>query len=55
MSIKYIYKYLHKGHDRAFLKLKKNKQNDDIKRTYDEISDYIDSRYVSPMEAAWLI
>ena len=55
MSIKYIYKYLHKGHDRAFLKLKKNKQSDDIKETYDEISDYIDSRYLSPMEAAWRI
>ena len=55
MSIKYIHKYLHKGYYRAFLKLKKNKQNDDIKKTYDEISDYIDSRYVSPMEAAWRI
>ena len=51
MSIKYIYKYLHKGHDRAFVKIKKNNENVD-KETYDEISNYIDSRYVSPMEAA---
>ena len=48
MSIKYIYKYLHKGHDRAFIKLK-NKQNDNTKETYDDISDYIDSRCVSSM------
>ena len=54
MSIKYIYKYLHKGHDREFVKIKKNNKNVD-KETYDEISNYIDSRYVSPMEAAWRI
>ena len=32
----------------------KNNENVD-KETYDEISNYIDSRYVSPMEAAWRI
>ena len=30
-------------------------QEVDIKVTYDEISNYIDSRYVSPMKAAWRI
>ena len=54
MSIQYIYKYLHKGHDRAFVKNFKNNENVD-KETYNEISNYIDSRYVSPMEAAWRI
>ena len=52
--IKYIYKYLHNGHDRAFVKIQKNNENVD-KETYYEISNYIDSRYVSPMEAAWRI
>lgn len=54
MSVKYIYAYLHKGHDRAFIKIKRNRLNNDTE-IYDEISDYIDSRYVSPMEAAWRI
>lgn len=54
MSIKYLYKNLHKGHDRAFIKIKKDGPNVDTE-TYDEIADYIDSRYLSPMEAAWRI
>ena len=53
MSTKYIHKYFHKGHDRALIQIKKkNYLNDEI---YDEISDYIDSRYISGMEAAWRI
>lgn len=47
-SIKYIFSYLHKGHDRAFCKIKK--EDDDVK---DEISNYIDGRYISAIEAAW--
>ena len=51
-SIKYIFDYIHKGSDRAFCKLKKetDKDNEEI---YDEITQYIDGRYLSPMEAAW--
>ena len=40
MSIKYIYKYLHKGHDRAFVKILKNNENVD-KETYDVIILYL--------------
>ena len=42
-SLKYITKYIHKGHDRATLELQ---QQDEIKR-------YVDARYVSAAEAAW--
>ena len=47
-----MYKYLHKGHDRAFIKLSKK---DPTSLVYDEISEYLDCRYISPMEVAWRI
>ena len=51
-SIKYIFDYIHKGGDRALCKLKKvDDRNDDI--IYDEITQFVDGRYLSPMEAAW--
>ena len=46
-SVKYLYKYLHKGHDRADLSM--NSDNDD------EISAHLDARYVGPAEACWRI
>lgn len=56
-SVKYIFDYLHKGGDRAFCKLKKvngkNNENNNKSEVYDEITQYIDGRYISPMEAAW--
>lgn len=45
MALKYIHKYIHKGHDRARMEMKKNETN--------EVQKYIDSRYIGPMEAAW--
>ena len=51
-SIKYIFKDLHKGCDKAFCQIKqmKDQNNDEV---IDEIAHYIDGRYVSSMEAAW--
>jgi hypothetical protein len=43
-SIKYPFKYIHKGGDRAVLEV----QHDEIKR-------YIDGRYISPPEGNWRI
>ena len=43
-SVKYVYKYIHKGHDRAELAFRfKN----------DEIAAHVDARYVGPAEASW--
>ncbi len=43
-SLKYITKYIHKGHDRATMELSR-----------DEIKRFVDARYVSAMESAWRI
>ena len=42
-SIKYIYKYVYKGNDRANVAIE----------TDDEIKKYVDARYVSASEASW--
>ena len=47
-SIKYLYKYIYKGHDRADVLIHEVWQ-------HDEIGHYLDARYVSPGEAAWHI
>lgn len=44
-AVKYIYKYVYKGGDRAMLEQEEN----------DEVKKYIDSRYISAHEAAWRI
>lgn len=54
-SIKYLFKYIHKGDDRvttAFYKSNGDGEND---KTADEVQMYYDCRYISPCEAAWRI
>jgi hypothetical protein len=46
-AIKYIHKYIYKGHDLATLAVGQNGQ------VNDEIQDYIDGRYIGPVEACW--
>src|SRR5581483_4872710 len=43
-SIKYLYKYVYKGHDRVIIS---------IRDSLDEISKHINARYVSASEACW--
>ncbi|PIA35515.1 hypothetical protein AQUCO_03500110v1 [Aquilegia coerulea] len=43
-AVKYIHKYIYKGHDRATMV---------VGGTTDEIKQYIDARYVGSIEAAW--
>lgn len=46
-SVKYLYKYVNKGHDAALAELSTDK--------HDEIKQYVNSRYVSTSEAFWRI
>jgi len=42
-AVKYIHKYVYKGHDRATVQI----------GNVDEIQDYIDGHYIGPVEACW--
>lgn len=50
MSFKYIHNYIHKGGDRARIQIES--EGNRCTRI-DEVQNFIDTRYVSPMEAAW--
>ncbi|GES85174.1 transcriptional factor B3 [Rhizophagus clarus] len=60
LSIKYLYKYVYKGHDRATITLFQSDHNN-IQQTLeqteliDEIKIYLDARYVSASESIWRI
>ncbi|GBN58746.1 hypothetical protein AVEN_17016-1 [Araneus ventricosus] len=47
-SVKYLYKYVYKGHDAASVKIQKEGALD-----HDEILSFIEGRYVSAPEATW--
>ena len=49
--MKYLFKYIYKGHDRASICIVNHEGSDAI----DEISEYLDSRYVSAAESCWRI
>ncbi|XP_060536677.1 uncharacterized protein LOC132708382 [Cylas formicarius] len=50
-SIRYLYKYCHKGPDCITIQMRG--QNNEV--DWDEISNYTDCRYISSMEACWRI
>ena len=52
-SIKYVYKYVYKGHDRASISV--GDSNVQENHNVDEIREYLDARYVSPTEGCWRI
>ncbi|XP_076908821.1 uncharacterized protein LOC143565856 [Bidens hawaiensis] len=55
-SIKYLFKYINKGHDRASICFVSSyKQNDEHEKNIDEIKDYYSYRYISACEASWRI
>ena len=54
-AVKYLYKYIFKGHDRATVSFKQNEcenENSGIRET-NEPAEYLDARYVGTMEASW--
>ena len=55
-SIKYLFKYIHKGYDRICATIVSSSQQNIIdKQPVDEIKQYLDCRYISPSEACWRI
>ncbi|KAK7315487.1 hypothetical protein VNO77_34037 [Canavalia gladiata] len=54
-SIKYLFKYVNKGHDRVTTSFYQNGQSCSKENTVDEIKLYYDCRYLSSCEAVWRI
>ena len=50
-AVKYLFKYIYKGHDRASISVSEADKNGDL----DEIKQYRDARWVTPLEALWRI
>jgi hypothetical protein len=53
-TIKYLYKYVFKGHDAAVIQLERTIDNQRV-IAYDEIAQYIEGRYLGPVEAEWRV
>ncbi|CAH1418399.1 unnamed protein product [Lactuca virosa] len=54
-SIKYLFKYINKGPDRATVTVVPSNNADDNDDLVDEIKNYYDCRYLSACEASWRI
>ncbi|MCH81881.1 helicase-like protein, partial [Trifolium medium] len=54
-SIKYLFKYVNKGHDRVTAGFYHSADNNNGARVFDEIKMYYDCRYLSACEAVWRI
>ena len=54
-SIKYLFKYITKGNDRVIAALKKKTTPNITNDSQDEVSQYINCRYLTPCEGAWRI
>ena len=52
--VKYLFKYIYKGHDRASVVMREIDKADE-KGNIDEIKQYRDARWVMPLEALWMI
>ncbi|KAH7522014.1 hypothetical protein FEM48_Zijuj07G0093000 [Ziziphus jujuba var. spinosa] len=50
-AVKYLYKYIYKGHDKVAMNIKSFKNDEDI----DEIHSFQSARWISPPEAMWRI
>ena len=52
-SVKYIYKYMCKGHDAAAVIIQENSEDSVLE--HDEIKQFVESLCVGPVEACWRI
>ena len=55
MSVKYLYKYLTKGNDTATFRVVTSDNVNQTQLNYDEIEQFIHTRYITPPEAVWMI
>jgi hypothetical protein len=53
-AVKYLFKYIYKGHDRASVAVREADKEDN-EGNIDEIKQYRDARWVTPPEALWRI
>ena len=53
-AVKYLFKYIYKGHDRASVAMREA-DKEDSEGNVDEIKQYKDARWVTPPEALWRI
>ena len=58
-AVKYLYKYVYKGHDRVIVGFRRLNDNEaahgTINEQVDEISNFLDARYISASESCWRI
>ena len=55
-AVKYLYKYVYKGHDRAIIGFQTSEHSGtDHTKQVDEVSHYLEARYVSASEACYRI
>jgi hypothetical protein len=54
-AVKYLYKYVFKGPDRANIKIVHRRDNDTNALYYDEVEDYVEERFISPPSAIYKI
>ncbi|KAI9087231.1 hypothetical protein K1719_030866 [Acacia pycnantha] len=54
-AIKYLFKYVSKGNDHVIVGTYNNKDSSGFQKSFDEISHYLNCRYVSSCEASWII
>ena len=53
-AVKYLYKYVYKGHDRAMIEFQSG-DHTAKPRQVDEVSNYLEARYISACEACYII
>ncbi|GAA0172637.1 hypothetical protein LIER_26425 [Lithospermum erythrorhizon] len=49
--VKYLYKYIHKGHDKVMFRIGSDNEGSVV----NEMTDFQNARWVSPVESAWRI
>ncbi len=52
-AVKYLFKYVYKGHDKAIIEITENNQNQPV--VINEIQNFVEARWISSSEAVWRI